>query len=277
MLATPSVLTLYKAAPSMAGALVIGISQSGQSPDVVAVLEEGRRQGRPTLAITNDPASPLAGAAEHIIQLHAGPERAVAATKTYTASLAAVALLSTHLENDDNHRSELVGLPAFMQHTLNSSAALLPRFERYRYMQHCAVIGRGYNYATAFEIALKVKELASVIAEPYSSADFLHGPIAVIAKGFPALVVAPSGAVLGDLQHLVKRLIRQQAELILISDTAGLLENAHVPIQLPPGCPEWLTPMVAVLPGQLFGLSLARMRAMDPDHPGGLSKVTETW
>jgi len=277
MLATPSVLTLYGAAPSMARALVVGISQSGQSPDIIAVLEEGRRQKRPTLAITNDPASPLANAAEHVIQLHAGLERAVAATKTYTASLAAIALLSTHLENGAEHRAELAALPGLMQRMLEDSATLLPRFERYRYMEHCAVIGRGFNYATAFEIALKVKELASVIAEPYSSADFLHGPIAVIAKGFPALVVAPSGATLVDLQHLVGRLIEQQAELILISDAASLLGHAHVPIQLPTGCPEWLTPLVAVLPGQLFGLALARARTMDPDHPAGLTKVTETW
>jgi glucosamine--fructose-6-phosphate aminotransferase (isomerizing) len=143
-------------------------------------------------------------------------------------------------------------------------------------MSHCAVIGRGYNYATAFEIALKIKELSRVIAEPYSSADFRHGPIAMVHGGFPMILVAPRGAVAGDLRALVTELTSLGAEQLVISDDGELLEGAHLGLPLPADVPEWLTPLVAVLPGQLFALSLAQVKGLDPDRPVGLSKVTET-
>src|SRR6185436_10009712 len=161
----------------MSGALVVGISQSGQSPDIVAVLEEGKRQGRPTLAITNDGSSPLAAAADHVIELHAGTERSVAATKTYTAQLAVMALLAAAWSGQPERLDELRRLPTALAATLETSAAVAQRAERYRYMEQCVVIGRGYNYATAFELTLKLKELTYVMADAYSSADFRHGPI----------------------------------------------------------------------------------------------------
>jgi glucosamine--fructose-6-phosphate aminotransferase (isomerizing) len=275
-LATPSLFTLYGQPPRMDGALVMGISQSGQSPDIVSVVAEGARQGRPTLAVTNDVASPLARAAAHVIPLHAGPERAVAATKTYTASLAAMALFSALLASDAARVAELRGLPERVKQTLDGLASRLARVERYRYMTHCAVVGRGFNYATVFEIALKIKELTRVVAEPYSSADFRHGPIAMVRDGFPVLLVAPRGAVAGDLRALIEELKELDAEQLIISDDAGLLEGAHLALPLPPDTPEWLTPLVAVLPGQLFAMTLAGVKGLDPDHPVGLSKVTET-
>ena len=275
-LATPSLFTLYRRPPQMHDALVIGVSQSGQSPDIVAVVAEGRRQGHPTLAITNAPDSPLAQAAEHIIPLHAGPERAVAATKTYTASLVALALLSALLDDEDEHLNQLRALPGHMTHALTELAPLLGRVERYRFMSRCAVIGRGYNYATAFEIALKVKELTRVIAEPYSSADFRHGPIAMVHGGLPVILIAPDGAVTDDLRALSQELEQIGAEQMVISDDAGLLARAQLALPLPSGVPEWLTPMVSVLPGQLFSLTLAQVKGLDPDQPLGLRKVTET-
>lgn len=275
-LATPSLFTLYRQPPRWERALVIGISQSGQSPDIVSVVAEGRRQGGPTLAITNDPQSPLAQAAEHTLPLHAGPEQAVAASKTYTASLAALALFSASLAGDIIRMTQLRALPKNVAQTLTGLAPLLRRIERYRYMTHCAVIGRGYNYATAFEIALKIKELTRVVAEPYSSADFRHGPIAMIQDGFPVILVAPSGAVADDIRTLVTELEQLNAERLIISDDARLLERAQLALPLPVGVPEWLTPLVAVLPGQLFSLVLAQVKGLDPDRPLGLSKVTAT-
>jgi glucosamine--fructose-6-phosphate aminotransferase (isomerizing) len=281
-LATPSLFTMYHLPPRMDGALIVGISQSGQSPDIVSVITEGRRQGEPTLAITNDPQSPLAVKAEHVIALHAGKEEAVAATKTYTTSLAALALFSSLLAEDTSRRdsgsplAQLRALPDQIAGTLEGVAPLLTRVERYRFMEHCAVIGRGYNYATAFEIALKVKELTRIVAEPYSSADFRHGPIAMIDEGFPVILIAPKGEVIPDVRRLVQELKPLNAEQLIISDDAELLEQAQIAFPIPAGVPEWLTPLVAVIPGQLFGMALAHVKGLDPDQPVGLSKVTET-
>ena len=276
-LATPSLFSLYETPPDLSEALVIGISQSGQSPDIVEVLTEARRQGRPSLAITNEIDSPLAQAAEHSIPLHAGKEKAVAATKTYTASLAALAMLSCHLQENQIRLEQLRKIPAVMQTTLKNLESVIGRTERYRYMEQCSVIGRGFNYSTAFEVALKVKELTRVVAEPYSSADFRHGPIATVTQGFPIILVAPVGAVSKDISDLIVHLQSLQAELITISDDPNLLAISRLALAIPSGLPEWLTPLVAVIPGQLFALNLAQARGLNPDQPTGLHKVTETF
>ena len=276
-LATPSLFTLYQQPPQLKHLLVIGISQSGQSPDIVAVLAEARRQGRPTIAITNDPVSPLARAAADVILLCAGSERAVAATKTYTNSLAALALFSTALAKDPARLTELQRIPQLAQHTFDGLSSALEHVERYRYMNRCAVVGRGYNYATAFEIALKVKELTGVVAEPYSSADFRHGPVAIVHAGFPVLVVAPSGMAAGDMTELVTGLKKMEAELLVVSNQPELLELANLPLPIPAGAPEWLTPLLAVIPGQCFAMTLTGVKGYDLDNPKGLTKVTETF
>jgi glucosamine--fructose-6-phosphate aminotransferase (isomerizing) len=275
-LATPSLFTYYEAAPSLAGALVVGISQSGQSPDIVAVVESGRRQGALTLAITNRPDSPLALAAEHTLPLLAGEERAVAATKTYTSQLCALAMLSAALEGAESRWDELARVPVLAERAIGLNAELDDKVARYRYAEHFVVVGRGYNYATAFEVALKVKETSYVLAEPYSPADLLHGPVAIIDRGFPVLLVASSGRVLEDLENLTSLLERRSGELIAISDDPEVLERVRTPLALPAGVPEWVSPMVAVVPGQLFAVALAQSRGLDPDQPRGLSKVTET-
>ena len=281
-LATPSLYTLYGTPPDLRGALVVGISQSGQSPDIVSVLTAGRAQGRPTLAITNVPDSPLAQAADWVLPLGCGVERAVAATKTYTTSLAALALLSTALSGGEQRRgdtarcAELARVPDWMRQTLSNIQPVLAHVERYRYVGRSAVIGRGFNYATAFEVALKIKELTRVVTESYSSADFLHGPISVLESGFPLIVVAPSGKTLSDLTTLAIEAKRRGAELIVISDDAAVLELAQLPLALPTGVPEWLSPLMAVLPGQLFAMHLAAARGLNVDQPVGLKKVTET-
>lgn len=275
-LSTPSVITLYHSSPDFSEALVIGISQSGRSPDIVSVLAEGKRQGRPTIAVTNDISSPLAQIADYIIPLHANFEKAIAATKTYTSSLAAMALFSCHLDGDQHALDDLKRIPKIITELITNLEPSINNVQRYRYMEKCTVIGRGYNYATAFEIALKIKELTRVVAEPYSSADFMHGPIATIQPGFPVILISPTGAVFQDMAGLIAQLNKMEAELLIISDDSEMLKNAHLPFPIPTGLPEWLTPLVYVIPGQLFSMKLAIEKGLDPDHPGGLQKVTET-
>ena len=181
----PPCLRIIKAPPRLKGALVIGVSQSGQSPDIVSVLEEGRKQGCLTLAITNIPDSPLAKAADLVLDIQAGAEKAVAATKTYTTELMAIAMISAALNNSEERWKELASVSKWAEQTLALDEEIAQMAQRYRYMSQCVVLGRGFNYATAFEWALKLKELTYVIAEPYSSADFQHGPIAMVEGGFP--------------------------------------------------------------------------------------------
>jgi glucosamine--fructose-6-phosphate aminotransferase (isomerizing) len=275
-LATPSLFSVYGQPPRLEDALVIGISQSGQSPDIVAVLEEGQRQGASTLAITNVPDSPLAAQADFVIPLHAGEEKAVAATKTYTAQLTALALLSCALGDDPDRLMALRRAPLAVERVLDGEELIADAVERYRYMETCVVIGRGYNYATAFEIALKLKELSYLIAEPYSPADFMHGPIAMVGSGFPALVVAPSGKMFDTMHDFTLELKSRGAELLIISDRQDLLAEAVTPLPLPEGVPEWLSPIVAIVPGQLLALHLTLTKGHDPDQPQGIQKVTLT-
>ncbi len=275
-LAAPSLFTSYGRPPALRHALVVAISQSGRSPDIVAVLEEARRQGAPSLAIVNDAASPLARAADAVVDVCAGPEEAVAATKTYTAQLLAIAMLSAALGEDQERQAELRRLPDVVLEVLSLEDRIAAAAERYRFMQHCVVLGRGYNYATAFEWALKLKELAYVIAEPYSSADFQHGPVALVDRGFPVLAVAPGGAVFVEMQALLSRLVREkQVELLAVSDRDEALALAHTPLRLPP-MPEWATPLVSIVAAQLFSYHVTRAKGFDTEAPRGLNKVTLT-
>ena len=276
-LGTPSIVSLYGGVPDFTDALVIGISQSGASPDIVAVIAAARAQGAPTIAITNDPGSPLAAAADRMIALSAGTERAIAATKTYTAELLAVALLSAALTDDPADRAAVAAIPE----TLGRALALEPRIERIATDQAAAtralVIARGFEYATAREWALKLKELAHVFADPYSSADFQHGPVALVEPGVPVLAVVRAGAPEADLTILLGRLRSDlRAELMVVSDVAAALDLATWPVPLPAGTPEWLGPLVSIVPCQLHAMHLTRARGLDPDRPRNLAKVTRT-
>jgi glucosamine--fructose-6-phosphate aminotransferase (isomerizing) len=280
-LATPSIVTLYGVLPRFERSLVVGISQSGASPDVVAVVAAARDQGAPTLAITNDPASPLAGAAAHLVDLSAGPERAVAATKTYTAELATVALLAAALETDPGRRAEdAAALPALPE-AVSQALAAESDAERAAAEQATAsraiVLGRGLEYATAREWGLKLKELARVFADPYSAADFLHGPLALIEPGVPVLAIAPSGATERGMTDLLRSLRDDHgAELLVASDLAEIRGIGRWSMALPGGVPEWLRPVVSIVPGQLHALHLTLARGLDPERPRAISKVTRT-
>lgn len=276
-LATPSLFTLYNTPPNLSNALVIGVSQSGKSPDIISVIEAGRKGGSPTLAITNDIESPLAKSSDFVIPILAGVEKAVAATKTYTASLAALALFSSIFAAKKEYLDDLMTLPQQMEETILSAQADLGKVQRYRYIDRCSVLGRGFNYCTAFEIALKIKELTGVIAESYSSADFRHGPIATVSTGSPVIVIAPSGKVNKDISDLISQLEKAGAELIIVSDSAELLSKAAVKFKMPSGLQEWLSPIPYVIPGQLFALQLTKEMNLNIDQPEGLTKVTETY
>lgn len=275
-LATPSLHTLYGARLRFAGALVLGISQSGQSPDICAVLTDARAAGAPTIAITNDVDSPLARAAEHVIALHVGVEHSIAATKTYTAQLAALALLALNLAGDAAGLAALRTVPEALAATLALDQRMAEIAAHEHAIAAAVTISRGYNYATAWEIALKLKELAYVPTEPYSAADFQHGPIALVREHFPVLLIAPHGAASADLLALAQRLRGMRAQLLVISDVPELLATADEPIALPASVEERFSPLTAVLPGQLFALHFARARGLDPDHPRLIEKITET-
>ena len=278
-LATPSLFSIYRAPPRMRDALVLGVSQSGQSPDIVSVVEEGRQQGALTVAVTNEPSSPLAQAAEHVLLLGVGEERAVAATKTYIAQLAALALLAVQLADDKERQdrlAELRRMPEAVKKTLALEEPIAQVAQRYTYATECVVLGRGYNYATAFEIALKLKELTYIVTEPYSSADFRHGPVAIVERGFPAIIVAPQGQVYPDMLALTRELAAHEAELIVISGQDEPLQLAQTPLRLPVVLPEWLSPFTCIVPGQLLAMHVTLAKGYDPDHPRGLKKVTET-
>jgi len=275
-LAAPSLHTLYHTPPQLGRALVIGISQSGQAADVRQVLDDARQQGALTLSITNDPLSPMAHAAAHHFPLLAGEEVSIAATKTYTAQLTAVAMLVAALTNKSDLLNGLAALPQQMQLTLEKSAALPPRVERYRYMEHFAVIGRGYNYCTAYEMSLKIKELCYVIGEEYSEADFRHGPIAVIKPGFPVMLIAPKGKTQPLMLDLIGKLRERQAETLVVSNDPALAAEADTWMPIAPDVPEWLSPIVGIVPGQLFAMHLALVKGYPVDKPRGLSKVTIT-
>jgi glucosamine--fructose-6-phosphate aminotransferase (isomerizing) len=280
--AAPSITGLYRRPPRLADALVVGISQSGQSPDVVGVLDDARRQGALTLAISNDAAAPLASAAELLIEQRSGPERSVAATKTYTTQLVCIALLVAALGQDPVLIEGLGRLPAAARAALCLEGAVARIAHALADQPACLMLARGFNYATALELALKLKELAYVFAEPYSGADFLHGPAALATRELPAVLVGVEGPTQPGLLELSQRLIGAGVRVHTLSDDPALLEagrawpSASLADALA-GVPEALSPPIAIVPGQLLALHLAaRRRGDDLDQPRGLSKVTRT-
>ncbi len=276
-LATPSLFTYYKQPPKLKNALVIGISQSGQSPDIVSVLEEGKKQNCLTLAITNESKSPLSQSADFVLNIHAGREKAVAATKTYTTELMSIAMISAALSGNKKHWEDLHKIAGWMDEVLKQNEFIAQNAQRYRYMDQTIVLGRGFNYATAFEWALKLKELTYVKAEPYSSADFQHGPIAMIDNGFPILAITPKGKVFDSMFQMLKRLRNDlSAELVVISNDKKALALAQMPLSIPADVPEWLSPLVSILLAQLFAYHLTVAKGYNTEHPRSIRKVTET-
>jgi glucosamine--fructose-6-phosphate aminotransferase (isomerizing) len=272
--ASPSTMTVYDARPEMRDVLVIAVSQSGASPDLIEPTLRARAGGAVTVAVTNSPGSPLAAAAEYHLDVLAGPERAVAATKSYTAELLTLFYLVEALAGRAG--DEATALP-------EQAAALLTREEeiarlaiRYRFAEQLVVTARGYNYATARETALKLMETTYVVAHAFSGADLLHGPMAMIDRGFPVLAIAPSGPGATALRPVLERL-RDLGADTLIAGEPSLAALGTVGFPLVNLGEECVTPILAILPMQQLALHLARERGVDPDRPRGLHKVTETW
>jgi len=275
-LAAPSLFTHYRTPPDLTGQCVIGISQSGASPDVVAVLEEARRQGCPTLAVTNEADSRLAASADLLLPLGAGTESSVPASKTYTASLLALALLSQALDPDPSFAAALAQVPAAIDAALSREADL-DRLAPVLRGPRAVVLGRGFNLSTAEEVALKLTETSYLLARAWSVADFEHGPIAVVERGFPVLLIGAPGPVDADLAGIGTRLLEYSCRVL------GLFDGGRAPIQpdsavtIDSGLPEELTPLPLAVLGQLLSHRLALALGIDPDRPRALQKVTRTW
>lgn len=275
-LAAPSLFTRYASPPRLEGQCVIGISQSGVSPDVVAVVEEAVRQGAMTVAITNSPDSKLASVADLVLPLDAGNETSVAASKTYTASLLGLALMSQAIDGDDAFEAALHRVPQSMAGALNAEMdleKLVPTLAGPR----AIVLGRGFNFSTAEEVALKLTETSYVLARAWSVADFEHGPIAVVEPGFPVLLVGGGGSVAGDLESIATRLLDYGCRVIGLFDCASTPHGIDSVAVYDSGLPEELTPLTLAVLGQLLAFHVALARGVDPDQPRGLQKITRTW
>jgi glucosamine--fructose-6-phosphate aminotransferase (isomerizing) len=275
-LAAPSLFTSYASPPSLEGQCVIGISQSGMSPDVVAVIEEAARQGALTIALTNDSDSTLARAAELVLPLGAGPERSVPASKTYTASLLALALVSQAVDPDPAFEAALTRVPRALAHALEQDAEL-ERLVPALLGPRAIVLSRGFNFSTAEEIALKLTETSYVLARAWSVADFEHGPIAVVEAGLPVLLVDGGGPVSAGLAGIGDRLAASGCRVIQLIDGAPAHGEASAVVRIDSGLPEELTPLTLAVLGQLLAHRVALARGIDPDRPRALNKVTRTW
>ncbi len=276
-LAAPSLFTSYGSPPSLDGECVIGISQSGQSPDVIAVINEAVRQGAVTLAITNDPGSELAQAAELVLPLGAGPEHSVPASKTYIASLLALALISQALHPDTSFEAALGQVPPALAAALEQDGEL-DRLVPLLLGPRAIVLGRGFNLSTAEEIALKLTETSYVLARAWSVADFEHGPIAVVEPGFPMILVDGRGQATSDVESIGRRLSDHGCRVMrLLDGVADYDGQTATTVSLDSGLPEELTPLTLAVLGQLLAHRVALARGIDPDRPRALSKVTRTW
>jgi glutamine---fructose-6-phosphate transaminase (isomerizing) len=269
-LAAPSLHTLYGIEVDYSSQLVIAVSQSGATPEIVQTLQALQAAGGQGLAITNDPRSELAQAAGRVIELEAGDERAVPATKTVTAQFIAFALIAAALGRVPFTRDELDAVPDATELVLADAEPVTAAAEGLAGTSQLIVVARGYLYAAALETALKVKETCSLLADGYSAADLRHGPIAAVTRGFPVVALRAFGPAFDDVCSLVDELRAREASVVAI----GSDESADV--SLPTQLPEPLQPIVAVVRGQQLAQALAVRLGYDPDSPEGLSKVTVT-
>ena len=276
-LAAPSVFTLYDAPINLKDVLVVAISQSGESTDTNLVLQRAKEQGAMTIGVTNEASSSLASLAGDTFLVRAGKEKSVAATKTYTGQLMMIYLLAYSLGGNIDPE-DLKRLPDWAAQALTLENEAKARSERYRFMDHAVVLGRGLNYSNAFEFALKLMETCYVIAERFSSADLMHGPIAMVESGFPAFLFTPTGVTWPGLRTMLDKLAELKAETLIVTDQNNreALGMHHRALCVPAALPEMYTPIPYIIPAQLFAASLAEQKGLDPDSPRTLSKVTHT-
>jgi glucosamine--fructose-6-phosphate aminotransferase (isomerizing) len=276
-LAAPSIATLYQARMDFSDSLVVAISQSGESTDTNLVLERARGEGAVTLGITNEKSSTLARLAEHVFLVRAEKEKSVAATKTYTGQMLMLYLLAFALDGGVR-MAELERVPEAVESALRLEPEVWALSERYRYMRYAVVVGRGLNYSNAFELSLKLMETCYVVAERFSTADLLHGPIALVEPSFPVFAFTPAGVTWASMKETLAKLQSLQAEIVAITDRANREVDARATkvMRLPRRLKEVLTPIPYIVPGQMFAACLAAQKGLDPDHPRTLHKVTLT-
>lgn len=273
-LSAPSVYTLYKAKLNLSRALVIGVSQSGEGDDINLVLESAKSSGALTLAITNESSSAMASIADETLLIHAGRERSVAATKTYTGQMLHFYMLANALAENG---LAIDKIPDFAAQALKLEPQIKNLVQRYVFMENCVIVGRGMNYGNSYELALKLMETCYVVAERFSSADFFHGPLAIIERRFPVVMFGPTGVTKSSSVELLKRLHELNADCLSITndaEIAGLSPNSLV---LSPAIDEFLSPIPFIIPAQLFAALLSEAKGLDPDAPRSLSKVTKTF
>lgn len=271
-LVSPSTLTVYGSQPDYSDVLWISVSQSGGSPDLVESASRAGAAGALTLAVTNAPGSPLAEASSEHVDVCAGPERAVAATKSYTAQLLALWLLVDAWAGGDG--SSAAAVP-------DAASAVVERADglrvasRYRFVERLVTTGRGFAYPTAREAALKLMETSYLAAHAFSSADLMHGPLAMIDEDRPVIAVVPYGEGGAAMQPVLDRLAESGADLLVVGDRERAPSAADA-VWLPTDLREDIAPVVQIIPLQQLAYAMAIARGYDPDAPRGLRKVTET-
>ncbi|MCX7842552.1 MAG: SIS domain-containing protein [Clostridia bacterium] len=275
-LAAPSVFTVYGKKLNMEKSLVIGISQSGKAADVLEVIREANKQGAVTVSITNFVDSPLAIEARHHLWCNAGLEESVAATKTFTSQIMLLAQLVAKWAQDKAMIMELDNVPENVEKALEISDIIKEKVQRYRYMNECFVLSRGINYSIALEGALKIQETTYVKAKAFATSDFHHGPFAMVEKDTPVIIYAPYGPSFKDTGEMVEKLKQSQAELIIVSNSAELLEKGNCSFIIPAASNDIISPFYNVVIAQMFACQLSLAKGLDPDKPRGLNKVTIT-
>lgn len=272
-LSAPSVYTLYDARIDLSRALVIGVSQSGEGVDINHVLESAKKSGAFTLGITNESDSSMAKIADETLLIHAGREKSVAATKTYTGQM----LHFYHLAEAFSQKNlSIEKIPPFTEQSLSHRAEIERIVERYLFMENCVVVGRGLNYGNSYELALKLMETCYVVAERFSSADFFHGPLAVVERRFPVILFAPGGVTRQSNLDLLERLKELHADSFSITNDEEIARSSSINLKLSGEIDEFLSPIPFIVPAQMFAALLAEAKGINPDEPRSLSKVTKT-
>ena len=274
-LSAPSVHTFYHAKLSLKRALVVGVSQSGEGEDINRVLENAREGGAFTIGITNEPASSMVKLVDETLLMHGGRERSVAATKTFTGQMMLFYLLAAALAKH-GAPIDYQQIPDLAARALEQTPAIVELVQRYVFMENCVVVGRGLAYANAYEFALKLMETCYVVAERFSSADFLHGPVAMIERHFPVILFAPPSVMLEGTKDLIRRLQELRADTLAITGDIDTAARCSRSIIMPREIDEFLAPIPYIIPAQLFAALLAEAKGLDPDQPRSLSKVTRT-
>jgi glucosamine--fructose-6-phosphate aminotransferase (isomerizing) len=273
-LSAPSVHTLYKRRLKLEDTLVIGVSQSGEGADVNLVLESCRKAGARVLAITNEARSSMAGLADETFVTRAGKEKSVAATKTYTCQLMIFYMLACALAGEDCAQLDVI--PGYASAAAGLGGDIDAFIDRYRFAKHGVVVGRGLNYATAYEIGIKLMETCYLVMDRFSAADFLHGPIAMLEADFPVFLLAPPGPTFADMKKMAEKVRERHADCLVLSSEPSILKLGTLGLRMPAKIPDRFSPIPYVIPGQILAAKLSALKGLSPDQPRGLTKVTHT-